>query len=692
MSQNVQNENINNKESNNQINKAEIINKQNKTHKRSGTDYAVIKIINNDQKSNEDHQKPPNEIKSNPGDSQELQFFNSVLRLMNRNKKNGDNKLKKNDSNTYNMSSPYKEDKNNEPNKEKENNDEGHNNGDDEFIEKNTYTEYKRNPYQDNKNDVPNNEKENNDYQNVEKEVFNSQCSINEQTNEDNNNNDESNINSSPIIVKDNNELNNEGNSNNFKSNEINKNDNFNQEEKNNSLNNQTNKDDNNNNSNVINNSSIKIQDKERQINFSKISQSEIEEKINYSHPDFNYNFSTDDTKINNDSKVPSNLDNDKDNISHNEKNVIKIDNNINEGSSGNSNNQKVQMHILDRYKKVSKTGLINLGDSSYLNAVLQSLGHVRHFASYFLNPKNQELIGSKFYSMPLAFITQRLFTHLYPYPESNTIEIYSPKCYLDILSFLKSPFGKKRGNPNDLLIFILNTLHNELNSNKSKINKNKMPCDYFSVDSVIQNGIIDFTNYNKSKISDVVSWFQMNESNCTNCWKSIYCLNPFNTYDLDIKNTYEYYLKNGKNNINLYDCLFYGAIPKPGNFYCYNCKSRTKSFKQSRIYSPPNVFIFLLDRGINFNENYTHIPFIVEEKIDLSDFVIKQNTPKHYRLTGIVSFNLKEQKYVSYCQSPIDNNWYLYNDEKVNLVFCEDILNNKNDNDIPCILYYKPI
>jgi hypothetical protein len=34
------------------------------------------------------------------------------------------------------MSSPYKEDKNNETNKEKENNDEGHNNGDDEFKKK----------------------------------------------------------------------------------------------------------------------------------------------------------------------------------------------------------------------------------------------------------------------------------------------------------------------------------------------------------------------------------------------------------------------------------------------------------------------------------------------------------------------------------------------------------------------------
>jgi hypothetical protein len=320
-------------------------------------------------------------------------------------------------------------------------------------------------------------------------------------------------------------------------------------------------------------------------------------------------------------------------------------------------------------------------------------LGHVRYFASYFLNPKNQELIKSKLISMPLAFVTQRLFTHLYPYPESNAIEIYSPDSYLDILAFLKSPYGKQRSNPNDLLIFILNTLHYELNSKKNNEQIIRMPHNYyFSPENVIQNGIINFTNNNKSKISDVVSWFQLSESKCTNCRISTFNFNYFHTFDLDIKNTYKYYSKNGKNSINIYDCLSYGLKPKQSKSYCYNCKSRALNYKQSRIYSPPNVFIFLLDRGIDFNQNNNHIPFIVEEKINLGNFIIKQNTPIQYGLTGIVSFNLQEQKYVSYCQSPIDKNWYLYNDEKVNLVCCQDILKNKNWNDIPCILYYKPI
>jgi len=320
-------------------------------------------------------------------------------------------------------------------------------------------------------------------------------------------------------------------------------------------------------------------------------------------------------------------------------------------------------------------------------------LGQISLFASYFLSPKNQESIESKLISIPLSFVTQRLFTHLYPYPESNQIEIYSPDSYLEILSYLKSPFGKKRSNPNDLLIFILNTLHYELNSKKNNDNIIRMPYNYyFSKDNVIQNGIVNFTNNNSSRISDVITWFQLNEVKCANCGISTFSFHNFNTYDLDIKNAYQYYLRNGKNYINIYDCLSYGSIPKQYKSYCRGCKSRAINYKQSKIYSSPNVFIFLLDRGIDFNQNYNNIHFIVDEKIDLSNFIMKQDTPMKYRLTGIVSFNLKEEKYVSYCESPIDSNWYWYNDEKVNLVFCKDILSNNNDNDIPCILYYTPI
>ena len=661
----------------------------------------------------------------------------------NEGQKNRNDKYIKNNSHINNMRSPYKYNKNDDPNNEKKNKQ-------NQIVEKKVFNSQfsiqsdgnEQTIIQCNINNSIDEPNESNDKDNNYKSKNSSSsiiiidnkdyvrfsnkniCNLNKIKKNDNNINNENNYNNINNKNIDNN-INNENNDNNFNninkakkynlpsstnvniinSNPYNKDPVSNHEENNNcSIKNESlldnpykndtykhngidNNNNNDNNNYIINNSSINIQVNESQKNHSMTSQNNANEQqfIN-SQPAFNFNH----PKINNDRNAPLNPENNKNNISKSEKTVIKIDNHIN---SGNSNNQKGQKHILDRYKKVSRTGLANVGDSSYLNAVLQSLGHVRPFASYFLNPKNQEFIQSKIYSMPLSYVTYRLFTHLYPYPETNKIEIYSPESFLKILSFLKSPYGKQRNNPIDLLTYILNTLHEELNS---KINNDQIirkPYNfYYSKDNVIQNGISNFIDNNKSKISDVVCWFQLKESNCSNCGRSTFNFNSFNTYDLDIKNTYEYFLNDEKNYINISDCFSYGEMPKKCKSYCYNCKNRTIISRQSRIYSSPNVFIFLLDRGINFNENYFNIPFIVEEKIDLSDFVIQPNTSMQYKLTGIVSFNLQEQKYVSYCQSPIDSNWYLYNNEKVNQVFCEDILNNKNDNEIPCILYYKTI
>ena len=783
MSENNEIENSCKEEGNKEANNAENIDDQQKasrSQKRRGTGVFVQKIINEAKNNNGVQKEPPKQLDFNLDESEDVKFYPSVLRFSNDSQNNGADRFNNKNAYIHNMRNLYKGSKNEGLFSKKENRDEAQNNGNNKLEQKISINYNMKNPYADSKNCESNNENENSEYQNVEKEVFNSQISM--QANEDEqttnqksinplfyaqndrnvgDNNYKLSINSSSIVMQDNNQYYNENNNNNYSLNEIKKSDNnvnnsnnenndndndnkvkkynlpsstnsniininpytdqkqnnniqnssinndslldnnpykrdnYGQNEINNSINNQEFKDGNNNNKNyfIDSYSSYKESSQIQSSNNYMTSLKNSNEQVLNSQPILNYNFPADNTKISNGSQHSSCPDDDKKMISQSEKKDININNNINLNNASNPSNQKVSKHLLDRYNKVSKTGLANLGDSSYLNAVLQSLAHVRYFASYFLNPKNQELIISKAVSMPLAFVTQRLFTHLYPYPESNTIEIYSPDSYLQILSFLKSPYGIQRSNPNDLLIFILNTLHNELNSKKDNGQIIRMPYNYyFSANNVIQNGIINFTNNNKSKISDVVTWFQLSESKCRNCGISTFGFNSFHTYDLDIKYTYEYYSKTGKNYIDIYDCLSYGSMLKQSKSYCYNCKSRAINYKQSRIYSPSNVFIFLLDRGINFNQNYFHIPFKVEEKINLSNFVIKKNIPIQYGLTGIVSFNLQEQKYASYCQSPIDSNWYLYNDEKVNLVSYEDILNNKNGNDIPCILYYKSI
>ena len=111
-----------------------------------------------------------------------------------------------------------------------------------------------------------------------------------------------------------------------------------------------------------------------------------------------------------------------------------------------------------------------------------------------------------------------------------------------------------------------------------------------------------------------------------------------------------------------------------------------------SKIYSSPNYFIFLLDRG-NLDENL-NIKFDIEEKIDLKKYIEKEDTPYLYELVGIVTINATEKKYESFSKSPIDQMWYYYDEKDADQLRKDIVFNNNNEMIfyIPCILFYKKI
>ena len=89
-------------------------------------------------------------------------------------------------------------------------------------------------------------------------------------------------------------------------------------------------------------------------------------------------------------------------------------------------------------------------------------------------------------------------------------------------------------------------------------------------------------------------------------------------------------------------------------------------------------------------------IPFDIEDKINIRNFVeAKDRSPYQYQLIGIVSFFITQNKYISCCMSPVDKQWYIYNDENVQQIELKNILdlhNCQNSQYVPCILAYKSI
>ena len=365
------------------------------------------------------------------------------------------------------------------------------------------------------------------------------------------------------------------------------------------------------------------------------------------------------------------------------------INNNNNNMGNPNLSMPMLQMnnneakYSFSRYTKAPKTILKNLGDTSYLNAVLQLFATVRNIASYFVNPTNVIYFNNNKNSIPFSYVFHRLFIHFYPYPEKSSPEKYSPEVLLDVLGrYNKIYKSKKSRNPNDLIIFILCTLHKELNKSKTKFISSPDPTNK---KDVIKEGMNDFTKSNQSRISDNFHWFELKQKFCSECKLSYYSFNNFETLDLDIAGTFQ----QCKSPINLLQCLTYQS-QKQQNIFCQKCQKYTQFQINTKIYSSPLTFIFTLNRG-NADEKLLNIKFIVEEKIDIGQFLESPKAYRKFELIGIVSYSINEKKYVCFGKSPCDKQWYLYNDENVTDTNINLVLNyNNNMGYIPCILLYQ--
>ena len=355
-----------------------------------------------------------------------------------------------------------------------------------------------------------------------------------------------------------------------------------------------------------------------------------------------------------------------------------------------NQNQQNQENYSFSRYKKAALTGLKNLGNTSYLNSVLQLICCIKSFASYFLNPKNGEFFKNNINDYRLSYVIHRLCFHLYPFPERDMREIYTPDSLLQILGEYNRVYGdNKEKDPNELIVFILDKLHEELNSiknkNEAKININNIISDR---NAIINQGLNIFQKNNYSIISNIFTWFEIKEIKCKKCHKDFYYFQYFPTLELNVLDC----AKSKKiQNIKIEDCLDFLTMVFEKKGFCEFCKNYYEVYSCSKIYSSPNFFLFLLDLREDNN-----IKLIIEQNINLQKYIENKFSPKNYELNGIVFFDLIKKKYNTFCISPVDKKWYLYDDDKVKLVDYNNFMNliDKDINKMykPHILLYKGI
>ena len=343
--------------------------------------------------------------------------------------------------------------------------------------------------------------------------------------------------------------------------------------------------------------------------------------------------------------------------------------------------------------------GLNNIGATCYMNVTLQCLSNSDLLTNYFLNKyPNEPNYDKKKISYEYYKVVQNLWN------KNNNNKPYSPKDFKEKLSEENPLFsGITANDSKDLVIFLLERLHKELNKNENKIDYNDIDqATQLDKNKMLNIFINEFKEQYNSIISDLFYGVLGITNKCTRCNQTKYNFQVCNYVEFYLEKINQYYFSIGKRNnnmfnnknpdIDLYECFNYLNIFElmsgENQIYCNICNCLCDSYYQANLFSCPNYLIINLNRGRGaVYECKVNFP----EKLDLYNYIEYKSSKLQFELYAVICHigeSSMEGHFVAYCKNRLDKKWYLYNDAFVNL--CENPCEYQKG--MAYILFYKII
>ena len=305
--------------------------------------------------------------------------------------------------------------------------------------------------------------------------------------------------------------------------------------------------------------------------------------------------------------------------------------------------------------------GMINLGNTCFINSCLQVLIHCPLFIYSFFNKhqrinKNDTLISAYFFEVCIAMMET----------------VNTQEKYIDITNF-KSVFGNKhqifegylQNDSQEFCRIFLEDLNTELNEIKNMglyrllTNSNKQSKVY--KDKEFHE---NFTSREKSIITDIF-YSQIITTFTCQCKNSIYSfqkildyplLLPENIQTIDIFNLLRLYFQKEE-------------IEFERN--CDFCQKKLKHIKQQKISRPPEILILSFQRINPVAQKKNECLVLFPQKLNITEFIDPElgfNTEPNYNLFAVInhSGSMDYGHYYSFIKFFKTEDWYLFNDSQV--------------------------
>jgi ubiquitin C-terminal hydrolase len=379
----------------------------------------------------------------------------------------------------------------------------------------------------------------------------------------------------------------------------------------------------------------------------------------------------------------------------------------------------------LSRQKSISRglSGLNNMGNTCYMNSVLQSISST-NLLNYYLRKsmfKEKLKIGIRrnilkklkestdLKSDDEITISRKKIKH--KFKNSITYRLYQvlkimwnincelkpEKFKASVDKILPQFRGFNQHDGHEFLIYLLDTIHEEIKSNvnikKFKLNKIsqeyvdrkeelKKQLELTQIDTAKEaikqelkqiynnNYLIDvqyeglkfyknFLKDNHSIITDLFYGLFASEVRCQNCNNRSMTYEPFNVLQLDMDKQYS----------NFADLMQNVFTTEEINYKCDECKHDGKANKTLYIHMLPDKLIIQFKRfivnGRHSRKNCNLVPFPLDN-LNVSE--ITRDAATAYELYSVINHmgDVGGGHYTNYSKNSITNEWYEFNDSRV--------------------------
>jgi ubiquitin carboxyl-terminal hydrolase 2/21 len=354
----------------------------------------------------------------------------------------------------------------------------------------------------------------------------------------------------------------------------------------------------------------------------------------------------------------------------------------------------------LEEEKKPILIGLNNIGATCYMNSTLQCLSNTKPLTNYFQKSYKEDK------KKIMANEYHKLILHLWD--KKNNNKSYSPTSFKEVLSKENPLFaGIAANDSKDLVNFLLERFHQELNKKNSSVNQNNNInnlIDQTNEMNMLNTFIQEFQEKYDSPISNLFYGIMETESQCFGCKTAKYNFQIYSFLEFPLQQVNQFCYNNGvrplfKNDgtnpdVDLYECFEYyrktDVMSGENQMYCYICNSNEDELYGTQIYSAPNYLIINLNRGRGaVYECKVNFP----EQLNLFNFITYKKENTVFELYAVICHlgpSSMNGHFVAYCKKKKDDRyrWYLFNDAIVSE--CKN--QEEYRNGMPYILFYKAI